>query len=188
MVNSPICRPRQNKANFGRVSGLKFQVLSRRIRWPGLQISHFTLPTGCRRDFLHRQSQSRVASGLGPVVQTNPIGQSQSCETNPIRNNSGEAAHPSIRSRAGSTKTLAGHAKFRTKHQFYLAIADDLMNRGRQAAERAVGQSFAPIWHAPPTNAQNKKAVKHKCLTAKDFRSEAEGSRTLNLRIDSPML
>ncbi len=33
-----------------------------------------------------------------------------------------------------------------------------------------------------------KKADKHKCLPALIFQSEAEGTRTLNLRIDSPML
>lgn len=35
---------------------------------------------------------------------------------------------------------------------------------------------------------ETKKAVKHKCLTAFNLRNEAEGTRTLNLRIDSPML
>ena len=33
-----------------------------------------------------------------------------------------------------------------------------------------------------------REAAKHKCLTAHKLRNEAEGSRTLNLRIDSPML
>ena len=33
-----------------------------------------------------------------------------------------------------------------------------------------------------------KKADKHKCLSALILCSEAEGARTLNLRIDSPML
>ena len=32
------------------------------------------------------------------------------------------------------------------------------------------------------------KASKHKCLLANHLHSEAEGARTLNLRIDSPML
>ena len=31
-------------------------------------------------------------------------------------------------------------------------------------------------------------ASKHNCLLAKDLSNEAEGARTLNLRIDSPML
>ena len=33
-----------------------------------------------------------------------------------------------------------------------------------------------------------KRASKRKCLLALNLRSEAEGTRTLNLRIDSPML
>ncbi len=36
---------------------LPFQVLSRRSRWPSLQTSHFTLPTGYRRYFLYKQTQ-----------------------------------------------------------------------------------------------------------------------------------
>ena len=33
-----------------------------------------------------------------------------------------------------------------------------------------------------------KKASKRKCLLAQNLNNEAEGTRTLNLRIDSPML
>jgi hypothetical protein len=48
------------------------------------------------------------------------------------------------------------------------------------------------FWRALGTRSgltlETKKANKHKCLLAHDLRNEAEGSRTLNLRIDSPML
>ena len=36
--------------------------------------------------------------------------------------------------------TLAGHASFATTHEFYLAVADDLMDRARQAASQAMSK------------------------------------------------
>jgi integrase len=45
--------------------------------------------------------------------------------------------------------TLAGHSSFATTHEFYLAVADDLVDRARVAAERGVGKDLARIWHAP---------------------------------------
>lgn len=45
--------------------------------------------------------------------------------------------------------TLAGHASFSTTHKFYLAIADDLLDRARDAAARGFGRNLARIWHAP---------------------------------------
>jgi len=44
---------------------------------------------------------------------------------------------------------LAGHADFRTTHQFYLAVADDLIDRARAAMSAGIGQNLAHIWHAP---------------------------------------
>ncbi|UCC98975.1 MAG: site-specific integrase [Phycisphaerales bacterium] len=44
---------------------------------------------------------------------------------------------------------LAGHATFETTHQFYLAVADDLVDRARAAASAGVCQNLARIWHAP---------------------------------------
>gem|GEM_PF-5364915 len=38
---------------------------------------------------------------------------------------------------------LAGHSKFETAHRFYLAVADDLVDRARQASDAAVGQVLA---------------------------------------------
>ena len=47
--------------------------------------------------------------------------------------------------------TLAGHSSFATTHTFYLAVADDLVDRARVAAEQGVGKDLARIWHAPPS-------------------------------------
>ena len=38
--------------------------------------------------------------------------------------------------------TLAGHADFKTTHTFYLAIADDLGDRARQATVRGLCQKL----------------------------------------------
>ncbi len=43
------------------------------------------------------------------------------------------------------------------------------------------------IGHVAEPSQKTKKASKHKCLLAQQLQNEAEGSRTLNLRIDSPM-
>lgn len=45
--------------------------------------------------------------------------------------------------------TLAGHSSFSTTHQFYLAVADDLVDRARVASEQSIDKSLAHIWHAP---------------------------------------
>jgi len=44
---------------------------------------------------------------------------------------------------------LAGHANFETTHQFYLAVADDLVDRARAASDAGVCQNLARIWRAP---------------------------------------
>ena len=44
---------------------------------------------------------------------------------------------------------LAGHADFKTTHEFYLAVADDLIDRARAAARAGMGQNLARIWRAP---------------------------------------
>ena len=43
---------------------------------------------------------------------------------------------------------LAGHSDFSTTHRFYLAVADDLVDRARQAAE-SIGRNLARTWRAP---------------------------------------
>ena len=44
---------------------------------------------------------------------------------------------------------LAGHSSFATTHKFYLAVADDLVDRARDAAEVTLRRDLAHIWHAP---------------------------------------
>jgi integrase len=44
---------------------------------------------------------------------------------------------------------LAGHADFKTTHKFYLAIADDLIDRAREASGAGICQNLAHTWHAP---------------------------------------
>lgn len=44
---------------------------------------------------------------------------------------------------------LAGHSDFSTTHKFYLAVADDLVDRARDAAAKSLGQDLARTWHAP---------------------------------------
>jgi len=40
---------------------------------------------------------------------------------------------------------LAGHADFKTAHKFYLAVADDLKNRGREVSARGLCQKLVQI-------------------------------------------
>jgi len=47
--------------------------------------------------------------------------------------------------------TLAGHSNFRTTHQFYLAVADDLVDRARVASTEFLARS----WRAPHTTKRN---------------------------------
>lgn len=44
---------------------------------------------------------------------------------------------------------LAGHSSFATTHQFYLAVADDLVDRARQAAAKGFGEVLARARRAP---------------------------------------
>ncbi len=41
--------------------------------------------------------------------------------------------------------TLTGHAKFETTHKFYLAVADDLVDRARQASAKTAGKNLLQI-------------------------------------------
>jgi hypothetical protein len=40
---------------------------------------------------------------------------------------------------------LAGHASFSTTHKFYLAVADDLLDRARQATAQSLSQNLLQI-------------------------------------------
>jgi len=44
---------------------------------------------------------------------------------------------------------LAGHASFETTHRFYLAVADDLVDRARAAADAGLGQKLRRICGEP---------------------------------------
>jgi len=44
---------------------------------------------------------------------------------------------------------LAGHSSFSTTHKFYLAVADDLVDRARRVAAEVLGKDLARTWHAP---------------------------------------
>ena len=64
---------------------------------------------------------------------------------------------------------LAGHSDFKTTHQFYLAVADDLLDRAREVTVKILGKNLAHIWHAPLKSLETKKADSHKELPAKDL-------------------
>jgi integrase len=49
---------------------------------------------------------------------------------------------------------LAGHADFATTHKFYLAIADDLLDRAREVTS---GRKLAQIWHKCVSDVTHKK-------------------------------
>jgi hypothetical protein len=40
---------------------------------------------------------------------------------------------------------LAGHSKFSTTQEFYLAVASDILRRARQAADQSLGQNLAQL-------------------------------------------
>jgi hypothetical protein len=44
---------------------------------------------------------------------------------------------------------LAGHSSFETTHKFYLAVADDLVDRARVAADAGLGQKLLRFCGAP---------------------------------------
>ena len=52
--------------------------------------------------------------------------------------------------------TLAGHSTFATTHAFYLAVADDLVDRAREAAETALNPDLLRICCAPPFTGEKK--------------------------------
>jgi integrase len=45
--------------------------------------------------------------------------------------------------------TLAGHSSFSTTHGFYLAVADDLVDRARAAAQKALSPDLLRACCAP---------------------------------------
>jgi len=51
--------------------------------------------------------------------------------------------------RENNVRVLAGHSSFTTTHRFYLAVADDLVDRAREAVAQGIGKNLARIWYAP---------------------------------------
>jgi len=49
---------------------------------------------------------------------------------------------------------VAGHAKFDTTQQFYLAVEDDLVGRTRRAADEGFGEILAHVWHIDDSDAK----------------------------------
>lgn len=44
---------------------------------------------------------------------------------------------------------LADHSSFSTTHRFYLAVADDLVDRARRVTAKVLSKNLARSWHAP---------------------------------------
>ena len=65
-----------------------------------------------------------------------------------------------------------------------MVSANEAINKMFQEAKLGLTQK----WRKLHFQEGNKKASKHNCLLANYLNNEAEGARTLNLRIDSPML
>jgi hypothetical protein len=41
---------------------------------------------------------------------------------------------------------ITSHASFTTTHEFYLAVADDLINHAREATEKGLRQKIVAFW------------------------------------------
>ena len=62
---------------------------------------------------------------------------------------------------------LAGHSNFATTHEFYLAVADDLVDRARLASANSVDQKLLQICCSSDFSNTTKKADNRKALSAK---------------------
>ena len=62
---------------------------------------------------------------------------------------------------------LAGHSSFATTHEFYLAVADDLVDRARVAAGQVLNPDLLRICCAPRFSSNTEKAGSHNDLPAK---------------------
>jgi integrase len=74
--------------------------------------------------------------------------------------------------------TIAGHSNFETTHQFYLAVATDLVARARQVQANVLRQNLVHFGATTVFEALMKKADKHKCLPALNL--EKRGRRGSN--------
>ena len=64
---------------------------------------------------------------------------------------------------------LAGHSNFATTHEFYLAVADDLVDRARQATAQSFNQKVLQICCSSDFSNTTKKVGSCKALSAKDL-------------------
>lgn len=53
---------------------------------------------------------------------------------------------------------LAGHSNFATTHEFYLAVADDLVDRARRAVAQSPVSNFGAFWCSTPNTHKKQKA------------------------------
>ena len=70
--------------------------------------------------------------------------------------------------------TLAGHSSFATTHDFYLAVADDLVDRARQASAQVLSQDLLQKCCSRISETETKKADSHKRLPAKNLTNGQE--------------
>ena len=64
---------------------------------------------------------------------------------------------------------LAGHANFATTHEFYLAVANDLVDRARRASAQNPGSIFGANWCKDVFEEKTKKADNRNSLPANDL-------------------
>ena len=65
--------------------------------------------------------------------------------------------------------TLAGHLSFLTTHEFYLAVADDLVHRARVATVQGLRQKLVHFGAHPIFDHQQKKASSRNYLPQPDL-------------------
>ena len=71
---------------------------------------------------------------------------------------------------------LAGHSNFATNHEFYLAVADDLVDRARQASQEAMKSISVANLLQVPFEAENKKVLPTQVLDSTRLISMRAGS------------
>jgi len=74
---------------------------------------------------------------------------------------------------------LAGHSNFATTHKFYLAVADDLVNRARQASQEAMKSISVANLLQMPFEAENKKVPSTQPLNNKALMQHARQDSNL---------
>ena len=83
---------------------------------------------------------------------------------------------------------LADHSNFATTHEFYLAVADDLMDRARLASANSVDQKLLQICCSSDILNTIKKAGNYNSLPANNLTSGQGRNWTADTRIFSPAL